>query len=105
MLFICGIDDDGGTYAATPTRGSPLDSRGEMTVEVSRERRIDSACIVLMMLLMKCYVGATVFMASWGYWRGVLACSQLKVVRIMSPVLYHLIAHKDSSISSQIGSS
>lgn len=47
MLFICGIDDDdGGTYAATPTRGNPLDSRGEMTVEVSRERRIDSACIV-----------------------------------------------------------
>lgn len=46
MLFICGIDDDDGTFAVNPARGSPLDSRGEMTVEVSRERRIDSACML-----------------------------------------------------------
>lgn len=74
MLFICGIDDDddGGTYAVIPTRGNPLDSRGEMTVEVSRERRIDSACIVWSVVL-------AVF-CGWGYWRGVLAYSQLKVV-------------------------
>ena len=63
MLFICGIDDDDGTFAVNPTRGSPLDSRGEMTVEVSRERRIDSACIVEMYLL-------AVF-CGWGYWRGI----------------------------------
>ena len=63
VLFICGIDDDDGTFAVNPTRGSPLDSRGEMTVEVSRERRIDSACIVEMYLL-------AVF-CGWGYWRGI----------------------------------
>ena len=57
VLFICGIDDDdGGTFAVNPARGNPLDSRGEMTVEVSRERRIDSACIVLRCCCWQCSV-------------------------------------------------